>query len=140
MVDLRAVKTAHQLETCPACGGTMRLQFDTYTCDGCEHFRQEPSLHDISERDGGHRKFCECTFCIERRALRTRITELDSKLTDQAPHLKGQLKLALNNLDESYRLSGAVGASAMSMAIRLYDAVVEAIGNRAPETIEEMPR
>jgi hypothetical protein len=97
-------------------------------------------LHDINERDGGHLKFCECTFCLERRTLRTRITELDSKLTEQAPYLKGRLKLALNNLEESYRLGGAVGAQAMGEAIRLYDEVVDAIGSRPPEMIEEMPR
>lgn len=118
----------------------MRLQFDTYRCDKCEHFRQELSLQDIIERDGGHLKFCECTFCLERRALRTRITELNSKLTELAPYLKERLKLALSNLDESYKFGGAVGAQAMSEAIRLYDSVVEAIGNRAPEMIEEMPR
>ncbi len=44
----------------------MRLGWDTYTCENkkCGHFEQDPSLHDIIERDGGHLKFCHCNYCV----------------------------------------------------------------------------
>jgi hypothetical protein len=67
MIDWRAHDKAHELEACPVpgCGGIMRLGWDTYTCDRCGHFEQDPSLHDIAERDGGHSKDCKCAFCIK---------------------------------------------------------------------------
>jgi len=68
MVDWRAHNKAHKLEKCPACGGIMRLRGDTYICqnDKCGHFEQDPSLHDVVERDGGHLKFCHCGYCVNR--------------------------------------------------------------------------
>jgi hypothetical protein len=66
VVDWRALKKAHQLEGCPACGGTIRLGWDTYTCENkeCEHFEEDPSLHDIIERDGGHLRLRHCDYCV----------------------------------------------------------------------------
>jgi hypothetical protein len=67
MVDWKAHKKAHKSESCPVpgCGGVMRLDWDTYKCEKCGHFEQDPSLHDIIERDGGHLKFCDCPYCRE---------------------------------------------------------------------------
>jgi hypothetical protein len=70
MVDWREHKRAHKLEMCPACGGTMRLGRDTYTCENkdCGHFAQDPSLHDIVERDDpSNLRFCNCRYCLEQR-------------------------------------------------------------------------
>lgn len=71
MVDRRAHKKAPKMESCPVrgCGGMMHLAFDTYRCNKCRHFRQDMSLQDIVERDGGHLKFCECLHCKEANAL-----------------------------------------------------------------------
>jgi len=66
MVDWRAHKKAHKLERCPVpdCGGTMRLGWDTYTCEKCGHFYQDISLQDVIEADDpAHLKFCECAYC-----------------------------------------------------------------------------
>src|ERR1700690_795137 len=40
----RRKKEPHQLEGCPACGETMRLVWDRYTCESCGHFAQNPDL------------------------------------------------------------------------------------------------
>jgi hypothetical protein len=68
MVDWSAHKKAHKIEVCPACGGVMRLGRDTYTCQNkdCGHFEQDPSLHDILERDGGYLRFCQCKYCTSK--------------------------------------------------------------------------
>ena len=46
----------------------MQLTRDTYLCQKkeCGHFVQDPSLHDIIERDGGHHRFCQCKYCSNR--------------------------------------------------------------------------
>lgn len=68
MVDRRAHEKAPKLERCPACGGMMRLGWDTYTCKKCGHFSQDPSLHDIVERDDpSNLKFCNCDYCVNQR-------------------------------------------------------------------------
>jgi hypothetical protein len=64
MVDSRAHKKAHKLEKCPACGGMMRLGWDTYQCDSCPHFRQDMMLQDVMERDDPENlKLCKCEYC-----------------------------------------------------------------------------
>jgi len=66
MVDWQAHKKAHKLEICPACDGMMRLGGDTYTCEKCGHFEQDPSLQDIVERDDpANLKFCSCEYCLK---------------------------------------------------------------------------
>jgi hypothetical protein len=70
MVDWRAHKKAHKLETCPVpgCGGMMRLRWDKYTCEKCGHFDQDISLHDIVERDDpSFLRECRCTYCASQR-------------------------------------------------------------------------
>jgi hypothetical protein len=70
MVDKHAYKKAHKLETCPACGMIMRLSWDTYACENkqCGHFRQDPHLQDIMERDDpANLKFCNCAYCLKLR-------------------------------------------------------------------------
>jgi tRNA(Ile2) C34 agmatinyltransferase TiaS len=68
MVDWSAHKKAHKLEMCPACGGMMHLGFDTYRCEKCGHFEQDPSLHDIVERDDpANLKYCNCDHCLKGR-------------------------------------------------------------------------
>ena len=67
MVDWRVHNKTHKLQPCPACGGTMRLGRDTYTCEKCRHFEQDPSLQDIVERDDpGNLKFCRCNHCVNK--------------------------------------------------------------------------
>jgi hypothetical protein len=68
MVDYHAELAAHKLEGCPACHGDMPLAGDTYTCEKCGHFRQNPSLQSIVEReDSANLKFCNCEFCLKKR-------------------------------------------------------------------------
>lgn len=67
MVDHRARKKAHELETCPACGGKMRLGWDTYTCEKCGHFEQDIMLQDIVERDDpANLRYCNCGYCLKK--------------------------------------------------------------------------
>jgi len=67
MVDRRARENAHTLELCPACGGMMRLGWDTYTCEKCAHFSQDPSLQDIVELDDPKNlRYCNCEYCLKR--------------------------------------------------------------------------
>jgi hypothetical protein len=45
----------------------MQLKGDTYTCPGCRHFRQNPLLQDLVERDDrSNLKFCNCEHCPQR--------------------------------------------------------------------------
>jgi ribosomal protein S27AE len=70
MVDLTKWSMAHKLESCPACGGTMKLRdwSDTYTCGQCSHFRQDRQLQDIMEHDDPTKiKICNCTYCVQER-------------------------------------------------------------------------
>jgi hypothetical protein len=68
MVDRLARKKAHMLEMCPACGGVMRLGWDTYTCEKCGHFDQDISLQDIVERDDPAKlEYCNCEYCLKQR-------------------------------------------------------------------------
>jgi hypothetical protein len=69
--------------------------------------------------------------------LRAQINALDAKLTDTAPYLKGKLRRALSNLSDFEKTGGAVF---LQVAIKEYGEVVDAIGNRPPEMVEEMPR
>ena len=44
----------------------MRLGWDTYTCEKCGHFSQDPSLQDIIEQDDpGNLRFCNCDYCLK---------------------------------------------------------------------------
>jgi len=48
----------------------MQLGWDTYTCENkqCGHFRQDPHLQDIMERDDPTKlRFCNCAYCVEQR-------------------------------------------------------------------------
>ncbi len=68
MVDHLARNKAPKLETCPACGGVMRLGWDTYTCEKCGHFEQDISLQDIVERDDpANLRECSCEYCLKQR-------------------------------------------------------------------------
>jgi hypothetical protein len=64
--------------------------------------------------------------------------ELDAKLSaEHAPFLKQQLRNALSLLDD-YDKTG--NATSVYRAMKAYKGVLQAIGNRPPEQIEEMPR
>ena len=70
MVDQRLRKKAPEFEGCPACGGRMRLGWDTYTCENekCKHFVQAVELQDIVERDdSANLRFCNCEYCLKKR-------------------------------------------------------------------------
>jgi hypothetical protein len=69
--------------------------------------------------------------------LRAQINALDAKVTDKAPYLKGKLRRALSNLSDFEKTGGTVF---LQVAIKEHAEVVEAIGSRPPEKIEEMPR
>lgn len=76
MVDWHAGKTAHKSEVCPVCKAAMPLEGDTYTCGDCGHFRQNPLLQTLVERDNpGNLRFCKCAYCTTER---TNVPALDS--------------------------------------------------------------
>jgi hypothetical protein len=76
MVDYHAERAAHKLEVCPACHGDMPLADDTYTCKKCGHFRQDPLLQSIVERDDwANLKFCKCKYCLTMRDARVDLLE-----------------------------------------------------------------
>ena len=67
MVDFHAEQAAHKTEGCPACKGTMNLVEDTYKCEQCGHFRQNPQLQTLVERgDRANLTFCKCEYCLKR--------------------------------------------------------------------------
>jgi hypothetical protein len=68
---------------------------------------------------------------------RAAISALHSKISDRAPFLRGKLHQALNLLDD-YEKTGIVYS--LHWAVKFHREVVEEIGNRPPEMIEEMPR
>ena len=66
MVDVHAEQMAHKTEGCPACRGLMNLVGDTYACEKCGHFRQDPTLQSILERQNPENlKFCKCEYCLK---------------------------------------------------------------------------
>ena len=72
MVDFHAEQAAHKTEGCPACKGTMNLVEDTYKCEQCGHFRQNPQLQTLVERgDRANLTFCKCGYCLKRRVGET---------------------------------------------------------------------
>lgn len=63
---------------------------------------------------------------------------LDSKLSaERAPDLKHKLREALNLLDEYDKTGSEI---LLELALRKHQDVVDAIGRRRPENVEEMPR
>ena len=67
---------------------------------------------------------------------RASIESLNSKLSQHAPSLKAKLSQALSLLD-GYATTGS--DALLKMAMTIHQDVVDAIGNRRPERIEEMP-
>lgn len=66
MVDFHAEQRAHKTEGCPACRGLMNLVGDTYMCEKCGHFRQNPGLQGLVEReDRANLRFCKCEYCLK---------------------------------------------------------------------------
>jgi hypothetical protein len=71
-------------------------------------------------------------------AERASMLALDSKLsTKRAPNLKHKLREALNLLDEYDKTGSEI---LLELALRKHQHVVNAIGSRQPEKVEEMPR
>lgn len=71
-------------------------------------------------------------------AERASMLALESKLSaDRAPHLKYKLREALNLLDEFDKTGSEI---LLELALRTHQEVVDAIGSRPPEKIEEVPR
>ena len=66
MVDFHTEQAAHKTEGCPACKGTMNLVEDSYKCEQCGHFRQNPQLQTLLERgDRTNLTFCKCEYCLK---------------------------------------------------------------------------
>ena len=74
-------------------------------------------------------------FATSERAV---IRPLDSKLSaDRASRMKSKLREALNLLDD-YAKTGS--DTFLKLAMQAHQDVVDAIGSRAPEQVEEKPR
>lgn len=69
---------------------------------------------------------------------RASMLALDSKLSSQrAPYLKHKLREALNLLDEYGKTGSEI---LLELALGKHQDVVDALGRRSPQNIEEMPR
>ena len=68
-------------------------------------------------------------------AERASMLALESKLSaDRAPRLKHKLREALNLLDEHDKTGSEI---LLELALRKHQGVVDAIGNRLPETVAD---
>ena len=70
-------------------------------------------------------------------AERASIRSLDSKLSaEHAPRLKAKLREALDVLDEYEKTGSEI---LLELALRKHQDVVDAIGSRLPEKVQEAP-
>jgi hypothetical protein len=71
-------------------------------------------------------------------AERASMQALNSKLSSKhAPHLKHKLQEAMNLLDEYDKTGSEI---VLELALRKHQNVVDVIGSRPPEKVEEIPR
>ena len=70
--------------------------------------------------------------------LRAQITALDAKLdAAKVPDMKERLDLALSSLGNFEKTEEPLF---LQRAVEIYNEALQAIGNRPPEMLEEMPR